>query len=410
MARTDEALARSLRLLSMALEPDGFVASPSFEHYGAVWARDAALTCLGASRSQDDALVRGAEATLRTLGATASPTGQIANAFWPSRRYWDWGEAGAADPSAWFVIALGEHVRATGRTGVAEELWSPMTRALKWLASQDATGTGLVGSAAAGDWMDSSLNRSGRVFHVNVLYHWALRAANDVAAELGRGSVGSPERVADAIDGLFWPRPGGDLAELAVATYPPDAVVRFPHPLAATEYARLGTESRRHYLASVSYGRFVDRCDVLAHCLAIASGLVSGDRAASILDYLDERMCDEPFPSKTWPDPFSAADPDSLLDATADALQAPQWRNAPGSYHNGAVWPYVGAVHACAAAVAGRGDRASALLEGVAEANALDDWGFREWIRVPDGAPSGSRNQTWNAGALLWAHSVMAGG
>lgn len=409
MSLVAEAAAKSAELLHRALLPAGFVASPSFDHYGAVWARDAALACLGASASGDEELASGTEATLRTLGTLAAPTGQIPNAYWPSREYWDWGEAGSTDASAWFVIALGQHVAATGRAAVAEELWPAALRALQWLTAQDATGTGLIESPAAGDWMDSSLNRSGRVFHVNVLHHWAAETAALMAGRLGFSPPVDPKPIATAVDLLFWPRDDADLASLTSAPYPQGTEAQFPHPLAAGEYGRLASHRRRHYLAGVSFGRFTDRCDVLAHCLGIASGLITGERAATVLDYLDGTGCDDPYPSRTWPEPFLPGDPDTLLDETADELQAPQWRNPPGDYHNGAVWPYVGAIHAAAAAVAGRLDRASELLRGTAAANKLDGWGFHEWIRVPDGEPMGPRDQTWNAGAFLWAQALLAG-
>lgn len=410
MSLTDEAADRSRALLERALHPAGYLASPAFDHYAAIWARDAAVSCLGASRSGDASLVEGVETTLRTLRAKASPLGQIPDAYWPDRGYWDWGEAGTTDATAWFVIALAEHVAATDRDAIAAELWPDVERALRWLEYQDVTGTGLVDSPAGGDWMDSSLNRSGRVFHVNVLYHWAVSGAVGLAERLGADPPSLPDPIATAIDRLFWPRPGGDLAELSAADYPPDADLRFPHPLASAEYARLASSDRRFYLASVAYGRFVDRCDVLAHCLGIGSGLVDGARAALVLDYLDDTGCALPYPSRTWPEPMLPGDPGGLVDAEADARQDARWRNPPGSYHNGAVWPYIGAAHAVAALVAGQPDRARELLDGVARANRLDDWGFHEWIQVPSGEALGARDQAWNAGAYLWAYSEISAG
>lgn len=404
----DEAAERSLDLLRRGLHPDGFVASPSFEHYAAIWARDAAMACLGASRSGDDTLLEGVETTLRTLASKATPLGQIPDAYWPDQGYWDWGEGGTTDATAWLVIALAEHVENTGREAIAAELWPAVEAAMRWLGYQDVTGTGLIDSPAGGDWMDSSLRRFGRVFHVNVLYHWAATGALTLADRLGVAAPSDPGPIAAAIDGLFWPSPDADLADLSTASYPGDATVEFPHPLSATEYARLATDDRRHYLALVSFGHFVDRCDVLAHSLGVASGLITDERAAVVLDYLDR--CVEPYPSRTWARPFLPDEPGTLLDSDADALQDPRWRNPPGSYHNGAVWPYVGAAHAVAAAKEGRTDRAGELLAGVAEANALNDWSFPEWIQVPSGDPRGAPDQTWNAGAYLWAYSVIAGG
>ncbi|GMQ86103.1 MAG: hypothetical protein BMS9Abin07_1676 [Acidimicrobiia bacterium] len=409
MVLPQECAERSLELLHRALHRAGYLASPSFEHYAAVWTRDAAMACLGCSRSGDPELVEGVETTLRTLAGKATPLGQLPAAYWPERAYWDWGESGTTDATAWFVIALAEHVDATDRETVAGELWPYVERAMSWLAHQDVTGTGLVDSPTGASWMDSTLSPSGRVFHVNVLYHWAAAGATRLADRLGIESPVDATLIAAAIDGLFWPAPGGDMAELNIVRYPHQVVLEMPHPLAASEYVRLASADRRHYLASVAYGRFVDRCDVLAHCLGIVSGLIDATRSSSVLGYLADSDCAEPYPSRTWPTPFLPGEPGGLLDTDADVLQDPRWRNPPGSYHNGAVWPYIGAVHALAAAVAGQGERAAELLAGTAEANRLGDWGFHEWITVPAGEPQGARDQTWNAGAYLWAYSLIGG-
>ncbi|MFQ5554475.1 MAG: hypothetical protein ACE5GC_03780 [Acidimicrobiia bacterium] len=412
MTLVDQALLRSIALLRRAVLPEGFVASPVLGHYAGVWARDAAMACMGAAMSGEEDLLDATEATLRSLAGLTGDRGQVPNAYWPERGYWDWGEAGVVDATPWFVLALVHYVERTGRTALAGELWPTVVRCMQWLAHRDTTGTRLVDSPAGGDWMDSSLNRSGRVFHVNVLASWAASGAAGLGARLGLPTVQSIAPVA-AVHGLFWPAPGADLADLQVdAAHPLGADLRFPHPLSSSEYGRLSRDDRRHFLASVSYGKFVDRCDVLAHCLAIAGGVARGERARIVLDYLDDTACAEPFPSRTWPTPFEPGDPGGLLDEHADGLQDPRWRNPPGSYHNGAVWPYIGGVHAVAAAVAGRSDRAAQLLEGVAAANRLGDpaWGFHEWIRVPDGSPGGARDQVWNAGAFVWAYRTISDG
>ena len=407
MSLVDDAAERSIELLREALHPEGFVASPADDHYASIWGRDSAMACLGASRSGDEALIEGVEANLRTLASKATPHGQVPNVYWPERGYWDWGEGGTTDATAWLVIALAEHVAATGRDAIATELWPAVESGMRWLRYQEITGSGLIDSPAGGDWMDGTLRRVGRVFHVNVLYHWAAASAMRLAERLGEQAPMDPASIARKIDGLFWPAPGSDLADLSTADYPNEATAEFPHPLAVREFQRVSIADRRHHLALVSFGRFVDRCDVLGESLAIASGLVDGDRAQGILDYLNEEGCADPYPSKTWPEPFLPGAPGSILDTDADALQDERWRNPPGSYHNGAIWPYIGGAHAVAASVAGRDDEARRLLEGVAAANALNEWSFPEWIGVPAGQPDGARRQAWNAGAYLWAYSAI---
>ena len=94
-----------------------------------------------------------------------------------------------------------------------------------------------------------------------------------------------------------------------------------------------------------------------------------------------------------------------MLIEAVDAVIDPRWSNMPGRYHNGAAWPYLGGFHAAAVAI-GRGPEAAVpILERVAAANALGDWRFSEWIG--DDGPDGAPFQTWNAGAFLFAWSML---
>lgn len=405
---------KSIELLRRAARPEGFAASPAFEHYHGIWARDAAIAGLGACRLDERDLRGAVAATLRTLAQRSSDKGQIPAAIWPDRVYWDWGDAGCVDASAWFVIALGEYTNATGDEQIAAELWPAALRALEWLSYQDVNNFGLVDSPAASDWMDSSLSRSGKVLHINVLYYWAARHAESMADVLGERPPLDAEGIRDRINLLFWPRPGRSLmGMLDHVAYPGDTQPdRLPHPTAEAAYAEAARANREFYGAAFDYGNWVDQCDVLANLLAIVSGVTDDDRANRILDYLRDEAVAEPYPSKTWPHSIEPEhDRWGLLDVEADRLQDPRWRNPPGQYHNGGIWPFIGGFHVAALARLGRSDEARGTLARLAEANQLGaagPWGFHEWLHADSGRPGGAPDQTWNAGAYLLADHEVA--
>lgn len=406
----EECHRRSLELLRRSATADGFVASPDFAHYAAVWTRDAAVACLGAYRAGGEDLVEGAVRTLDTLARLQSPLGQIPGAYWPERRLWDWGEAGCTDASAWFVIVLADLHRATGDAAIVERLWPSAERAFTWLRYQDANNTGLLNAPEAGDWMDSSLGRGGKVLHVNVLYYWAALSLEHLAGMVGRAPAVDPADVRRRINLLFWPEEGADLAELlSHVPYPPGAAA-FPHRASPVAFAQ-AAEERRFYLSHVVHAAFVDRCDVLANLLGVATGVADSSRAALILDYLDEAAVAEPYPTRTWPEPVTEEhDPWGMWNRPAEAAIPARWRNPPFQYHNGAVWPYVGAFHAAARAAVGRKQEAEDLLERVAAANRVGEWGFHEWLHGRSGEPGGAPAQTWNAGAFVLAYHLLETG
>ncbi len=385
---------RSRDLLHRAAGPAGFVASPEDDHYDAVWVRDAAVACLGAHRTGDPALLAAARATIETMLGHPGPAGQVPNTVWRDGTA-DWGEAGAADPSAWAVIVTADHHAATGDTTLLTAAAPLLRDAWTWLASQDPANTGLVSSAPATDWMDSSLQRSGWVLHVNVLAAWAAGALEALAGVIGPVAADAARR-RERLDAIFWPAPGA---------------AEFRHHASQAAYAAAVRADRRHYLSHVSHAAFVDRCDVLANLLAVVSGVASADRAGKIVDGLHEMRVAEPHPTRTWDEPATADhDPWQMWDRAAERHIPERWRNPPYRYHNAGVWPYVGGFHAAALAVAGRTGAARLLLERVAAANRIGGWGFHEWLDGRTGEPGGARAQAWNAGAFLFADEVIRSG
>jgi glycogen debranching enzyme len=390
-----EAVERSTGLLVDAATPWGFVASPDFEHYAVIWGRDALISCLGALHTGDARLIDCAGATIDTLSAHASPLGQVPALVDPSRNTWDFAEGGVIDTSAWLAIVAAEHLEVTGDTDRAKTWWPAVHGAIRWLAHQDVTGSGLLSAAPSTDWMDAALTRSGRTLHLNVLYAWAIRSTERIARVLGEDLSPPVADVDGLVNAWFWPTPMTRFENL----FPSG----FAHTALAGEYRRLAAEDRTHYVSHIVHAAFVDRLDVLANCLAIVGGVAGQDRALAILTAVEPAS--SPWPSRTFPEPIPPSDSAGMLIEAIDAVIDPRWSNPPGRYHNGAAWPYVGGFHVAAVAVTHGSDAAAPIIERLAAANALGGWRFSEWIG-PDG-PDGAARQTWNAGTFLFAWSML---
>lgn len=394
VARTRE---QSLELLHRAATPAGFVASPSFDHYTLIWARDALITSLGACATTDPSLHRAVANTIDTLAAHASPLGQIPAVVSAERREWDFGEGGVVDATAWLPVVVEAYLTATDDLDRVEAWWPAVQAAISWLRHQDVTGTRLLSVAPSTDWMDAALTRSGRTLGVNAIYAWATSAADRLGEALGLEPTGDGERVARAVDRWFWPDSGVEFASL------------FDHGFAHTsierEYHRLAGAPRTHYASHIVHAAFVERCDVLANLLAILAGIPSDDRARAILEYLTGAA--DPWPSRAFMEPIEPGDPSGMYIEQADAAIDARWRNLPGRYHNGAAWPFIGGFHVVATSVVLGAERARALLAQLAETLAMHDWSFPEWIDSA-GAAEGARDQVWNAGTFLLGDRAVA--
>ncbi|MCK5616693.1 hypothetical protein KAR91_83300 [Candidatus Pacearchaeota archaeon] len=406
---------KAVQLLKENSQPEGFVASSATRHYAALWARDACITSIGANLTRVSELIEASKNTLSTLSKLQAPMGQVPAVYWPKQSYWDWSEAGATDASTWFVIAAWHYYKTTGDKRSLEELYPHVQKAFVWLRCQDAANFGLVESPEASDWMDSTLNRGGKVMYINALYYWATLAINELGRELGNNSqYADVEAIKFKFNVLFWPSMDSDYSELLRHVgYPTGAQVSFPHPCSISAFHE-AAKGRRFYLSHVAYGRFVDVCDILGNSLAILTGIADHDRETSILRYFREKEVSSPYPAKCLAEPITKGhDNWGMLKSNVERFQSEQWRNPPSCYHNGGVWPFIGGFYVLALLKCGQKELAKAELVQLAKANKVGvqgEWEFREWINAKTATPAGAPYQSWNAATYVMAYKAVVDG
>ena len=315
-----EAAIHALRLGS---GPDGFAASAADDHYRSIWARDAAITTLGAVASGEPDLKRTGIRSLLTLASCSRPNGQIPNTVWrrDTGLYRDWHESGAVDVTAWFAIATA-YVLPHCTASEAETLLSAASRAIRWLRDRDLNGMGVLWVPPAGDWMDSSLHRSGRTLLVNALYVWALRLLETVAQdhELDLGHGLDAESTAAALRALLWPAPDLDPAT-RLFEVPEPVRTGWPHPVLATALGRAHNPDRKWFGATLDAGQLRGNLDVLGNCIAIIADVATPKQRELILDAFEELSVSEPFATRTLDAPVDPDDWSGLVNPAAEAAQ-----------------------------------------------------------------------------------------
>jgi glycogen debranching enzyme len=391
------------------------LASAALPHYAAIWTRDVAFAALGANVSADPTLVDTVARSLAGLARLQADSGQIPNAWWPHRAYWDFHEAGCTDATCLFVVATSQHLLAHPDPHLKRRLWPHLRRAMHWLADQDANQFTLIDSPSGGDWMDSTLQRSGKLLYVNALYHRALLGMAALAPGDAETYRAHAALLRHKIDLLLWPEPGVDHGRLLEGVgHSPDAEALFPHPIGPAARHEAMREDRCHYLSHVDGGRYVDECDVLGNVLAVLYDVASPERARVIMEFLHRSPAAIPYPMRTYTRSFDPGDRWGMYRQDLDTFQDPRWRNAPGRYHNGGVWPFIGSLYIVALHRVGMVVEARAEMSRVAAANRLSrssdaEWGFHEWIDARTGEPEGAAGQSWSAGAYLLAVEVLRG-
>lgn len=409
MNDTEICYQKSLDLLLKNRIAEGFTASSSTPHYSAIWARDACISSIGANLTGSKDLIATSKNTLITLSRLQAMHGQIPSVYWPYRSYWDWGEVGATDSTAWFIIAAWQFYKTTGDKDLLHETYNSIRQAYVWLTFQDASNFGLIETQEGADWMDSTLNRSGKVMYVNSLFYSASIAMQELATEMSDKTLNiNSDELSYKFNLLFWPAKDSNYVDLLRQVNYPSDKKEFPHPcsLSAFNEAKI---NRRYYISNFTYGKFVNVCDVLGNCMAIITGLADPMKEQRIHNYFEEEKIALPYPSKCLAEPIKPeSDYWGLLKLPAEKHQSKEWRNPPFCYHNAAVWPFIGGFYTLAMQKSGN-NGVTHLLEKLAGVNKLGpgDWMFYEWINSKTSETGGAAFQSWNAAMYIVAYKCV---
>jgi hypothetical protein len=374
----ETARVRAVELLHHNLTPEGILAaSPGEEaearRYTRIFGRDAAICALGMAVSGDRELEEGALAGLRTLAGHQAENGQIPKFVDPSGREADFWYLGCIDATLWWLIAVDFLVRELKRPEIGEELAANVAKALNWLACQEHPRLHLLQQNEASDWADI-MPRSGFVLYSNALWYHVKHL------------YGLPRRHETRyhLNHLFWPfsQDMPDYRRLRLLTH----------------YVRRGAARQELYLSFVNLSFWGEEGDTLGNLLAVLLGLVGEGAAHRIANALWQSRCQLPYPLRAVCVPIEPGD------RLWREYMARHRQNLPWQYHNGGIWPFIGGFWVLALAGLGKFHLAREELARYAQACALEDWAFREWLHGRTGEPRGMTGQSWNAAMFLLAH------
>lgn len=369
-APASAAHASAAALLTACATPEGLLASTvDALNYKRIWARDGLIAAIGAAAGDvpgaDDWLDR----TLQTLANAQGPAGQIpSNVTLEKPAAVSFGTAALRiDATLWFLVGAGVLARRRSLSAVVEKA-VPRARAL--LRAWEGNERGLLYTPRAGNWADE-YPVHGYTLYDNVLRLWAEAEAGEIVGD----DVG--DRLPEIIN--------------AVTT---------------TFFISTDLANAVNVPAFVAPGERSPRVCTLG--LAIAAFLFDanaespiGRVAVASLQHLAEGNEEGALLPAYWPviNPGDAEWP--ILTALADY----GFRNAPGRYHNGGLWPMVNGFAAAAFRRHGDVKRADALTEAIVAANARD--AFPEYVDANTQEGAGTRQMAWSAAAEFWARASV---
>lgn len=404
----EEAHHHALAILHRCATSQGFRASGLSAGYPQIWARDAAITALGAAVTDDPVLIGAVKASLETLSRYQSANGLVPLNVNPDTGYISTENAGALDANLWTILCHYLYWQLTADINFLGDHWPSINKALIWLSYQDMNECGLLETPEAGNWMDLVAVRY-NILYDNVLYYAAVLAHEEMHKALPAGTPKHELRVGAAgiherINLLLW------IDRCWVADHFAEQLEKLKEIRLEwfMLYHNIGTiSSRPYYLPWVAFREYGDWCDTLGNCLAALTGVADGHRREHILRYMYQVGIAEPYPAKAIHPPIYPGESDWREYYRSRNL------NLPHQYHNGGIWPMVGGFHIAALVQHGWQGEAEKQLLSLAKANREGNdeaWEFNEWLHGESGHPMGFGQQGWSAAMYLYAeHAVETG-
>ncbi len=400
---------KALNILHSCVTPYGYRASGLAAGYPQVWARDSAITFLGATATGDETLFAAGRAALETLGKFQSNRGLIPLNVNPDSGYVSTENAGSVDSNLWFILGHYLHYQYTGDTAfrpaaLAHHRQGHVLARLpgheRVRPARNPRSRRLDGSAGG------ALQRALRQRALLCRQGGPCRAGAPAASQARRSTSGDVDAagVHGRLNLLMW------IDRCWVAEHFAEHLEKLKRIRLEwfMLYHNMGTiSSRPFYLPWVAFREYGDWCDSLGNLLAILTGVADGHRREHILRFMQQVGMAEPYPTKAIYPPIFPGESN--------------WRdyyrsrnlNLPHQYHNGGIWPLIGGFHVAALVRHGWQHQAEQMLISLAEANrqgTLYDWTFNEWLHGSSGHPMGYEQQAWSAAMFLYAENAVRTG
>lgn len=391
------AYTRSIDALRKNITPLGFSACSltdntfhtTDENYRSIWARDGAVTVINSLSVEDPDIRACQKATLDTLLEHTSPRGQVPSNVRIDTNTPDYsgvGEIASIDSGLWLVIAFYHYIRQTRDYTYLRDWIEDIDKIMNWLEAHDSNYDSLLEIPEAGDWMDL-FGRSYNVLYDEVLWYYANLTSGRLAELAGDFTLAGyrlrlAQTIKETINRKFWP---------SIHSEQVRSFSEQQYTLGDTHYL----------LAEITPFNFDWRCDVYGNILSALFNVLSMEHAKMAFNFMWGVGVNEPAPVVNLYPPVLSGDPHWRTYYTVNLL------NLPDHYHNGGVWPFIGAYWVMFINRLGLRDLAQQELYRLALVNQQGiekDWEFNEWVHGKTGRPMGKRYQAWSAAGFIGAY------
>jgi GH15 family glucan-1,4-alpha-glucosidase len=376
----------SLALLRAAATPLGFVASvQEHDNYRRIWTRDGTINALAALLSGDADLVACARATINTIFNHQHSTGAMPSNVSQNGAVSYGGTVGRADNPGWAVIGLCQYALLQKQPDFAIYRKKEVEKCFSVMDAWEFNGKHLMYVPMSGDWADEYIQH-GYVLFDQLLRVWALQLAAKIFSEPTWQAKAT--YILATIQANFWKN------EQPAQLYAPNLAHMLP---GAPE---------DHWFLGFNPARIYQQFDLQANVLALLLRIGTSAQDDALIAYLKKLYAATQSLLPSFYPTIEYADAEM---AELNNNYAFSFRNLPGEFHNGGLWPVWNGWLAAALFAKGETAFAGSVLSQIEQANNMNQGEFNECLHGKNNTPIGVPHCTWSAGGYVIAEAFRAG-
>lgn len=305
----------AVALLHQLTTPHGILASTLNEdNYKRVWARDSIVCGLAGLYIKDAKLIEGLKQSLITLSKNQHPVGMIPSNVFPQENEVSYGSLiGRIDACTWFIIGCCEYFLNEKDLVTWKNLLPAVKKTREYLKAVEFNGKGWVYTPISGNWADEY------PIHGYTLYDNALRIWGELLWEKITGNPSIElENIITKTKENFWP----SISEKQINNI-----------YHKETFQKVARQNPLHFSAFILPGIYDTRFDAAAHAIALQLFTLSKTQKEKLEAYVNQLPL-QLIPA-FWPVITEKSDDYNLLIQNFSY----QFKNTPGNFHNGGVWP-----------------------------------------------------------------------
>ncbi len=370
-------------LLHRLTTPHGILASTiEADNYKRIWARDSIVCGLAGLMIEDSLLTEGLKTSLLTLAKNQHELGMIPSNVMPnSDSAISFGSlVGRVDANTWFVIGCCKYYLTTRDKTTWSQLKPAVEKCRRFLRSVEYNNRGWLYTPLSGNWADEY------PVHGYTLYDNMLRLWGESLWEQITGTAMSRlEEIKAHTAANFWPSEGTSEKN----SYHKDA------------YGALDFAAIQHFICFILPGKFDLRFDAAGNALALLQSELDTAQKRSLSNYiskLSSELGGALIPA-FWPVVTPESEDWNLLKSNYSF----SFKNEPGAFHNGGIWPVWMGLFCLGLSKNGLQNEAEAIVSSFTQLVAkTKKWDFQEFFNSNTLEPGGKTQMGYTASGIVF--------